>query len=295
MANRKNDMENVNISLDVNTVIKQLLFHTVKIKTDKSTGTGFFYQEKVDGKTIVFIVTNKHVVKDSDYGELVFQLKENDKPALGQITNFKLKNFKKLWFDHPDKDVDVCVMPITEFIDDQEVFDSLFFRAVSDEFIPSFSELQNLDYLEDIIFVGYPDGLSDEINNIPLLRKGITSTPIHIDYENKPLFLIDGSVFGGSSGSPVFLYHPGPYRDINNNLINGNKFYFLGVLTAVFQKSEGGSVIRVESSIINDLQAVITQYLDIGVVFKARTIRETIANIDFKLEVKRTIFKGTIT
>jgi hypothetical protein len=36
-------------------------------------------------------------------------------------------------------------------------------------------------------------------------RRGMTATPPQLDYCGRPTFLIDASVFGGSSGSPVFL------------------------------------------------------------------------------------------
>ena len=57
---------------------------------------------------------------------------------------------------------------------------------------------------EEIVFIGYPSGLRDEHNSTPLIRRGITASPIWNDFGNDPIFLIDAGVYPGSSGSPVF-------------------------------------------------------------------------------------------
>jgi hypothetical protein len=53
--------------------------------------------------------------------------------------------------------------------------------------------------------VGYPIGLSDQVNHKPIVRKGITATNAKNDYDGKKQFLIDCACFPGSSGSPVFI------------------------------------------------------------------------------------------
>jgi len=53
---------------------------------------------------------------------------------------------------------------------------------------------------------GYPNGVSDEVNNLPVVRKGITATPMFADYNGKPEFLIDCAIYEGSSGSPIFAH-----------------------------------------------------------------------------------------
>lgn len=51
--------------------------------------------------------------------------------------------------------------------------------------------------------VGYPDGIWDEFNNQPIVRRGITATHPKNDFNGKGEFLIDAVCFPGSSGSPV--------------------------------------------------------------------------------------------
>ena len=54
--------------------------------------------------------------------------------------------------------------------------------------------------------------LIDEVNNKPVVRKGITATDIRLDYNGRKEFLIDAACFHGSSGSPVFLRKMGPIK-----------------------------------------------------------------------------------
>ena len=119
------------------------------------------------------------------------------------------------------------------------VFNSLstpaFFRTLDDKLIPTSEQLQQLDAVEDVLMVGYPNGLWDEINNYPLIRKGITATHPAVpffrhEYPNVPLTVVDIASFGGSSGSPVFIYNQGSYGGKGGNLILGQRLLFLGIL-----------------------------------------------------------------
>lgn len=77
-------------------------------------------------------------------------------------------------------------------------------------------------------------GIYDEANLTPIIWKGITATPYWLDYMEEPDFLIDTSIFPGSSGSPVFIYDVGSHSDRKGNLIVGSRVIFIGILTRVF-------------------------------------------------------------
>ena len=62
-----------------------------------------------------------------------------------------------------------------------------------------------LDKVEEVLMVGYPRGLYDEHNNLPILRKSITASMIDKDYNGKKQGLLDIGIIYGSSGSPVFI------------------------------------------------------------------------------------------
>jgi hypothetical protein len=111
---------------------------------------------------------------------------------------------------------------------------------VGPELVPAESVIKDLAALEDVVFVGYPAGLRDETHANPLIRRGITSTPVWRDFQGSPCFLIDAGVFPGSSGSPVFILNQGAYQT-RTALVVGSRLLFLGVITqTILGNQEGG-------------------------------------------------------
>lgn len=66
-----------------------------------------------------------------------------------------------------------------------------FYIALTKELIPNFEQLSNLRAIEDITMIGYPTGLWDRVNNLPIVRKGITATHPNINYNGIEEILID--------------------------------------------------------------------------------------------------------
>ena len=98
-------------------------------------------------------------------------------------------------------------MPIEHILDEAEATDRTpYFPSLQKAMIPSSTDLEGLAAIEDVIMIGYPIGLLDSHNNLPVARKGITATDPVKDYEGRKEFMIDLACFPGSSGSPVFLY-----------------------------------------------------------------------------------------
>jgi len=58
-------------------------------------------------------------------------------------------------------------------------------------------QLGELSAIEDIIMIGYPDGIWDSINNQPIIRRGITATQPKNNFNGKQEFLIDAACFPG--------------------------------------------------------------------------------------------------
>ncbi|MEB0261247.1 MULTISPECIES: hypothetical protein [unclassified Mucilaginibacter] len=87
--------------------------------------------------------------------------------------------------------------------------------------------------LEEILMVGYPNGIWDQINNKPILRRGITATHPNFDYNGQKEVMIDTACFPGSSGSLVFIFNEHGYQDKKGNITLGSsRVYLLGVLFA---------------------------------------------------------------
>ena len=93
--------------------------------------------------------------------------------------------------------------------------------------------------------IGCPNGISDSVNNLPIIRRGITATSIANHYNGKDEFMVDMACFPGSSGSPVFIYNRNGYLDRRTNSYNMGKqrFLLVGILYTGSQIANNGHLI----------------------------------------------------
>ena len=230
---------------------EQLTFSTVRIECRMSdgsngTGTGFFYRCLEDGDRYVPVIfTNKHVIKGAIQGHFQLTLlKSEEVPDIGNYINIELDNFEQRWIQHPDPTVDLCAMPIAPLLQEAGAAGHRFFFINLDKsLILTPDELEDLGALEDIIMIGYPNGIWDPKNNMPIVRRGVTATHPNLDYEGRKEFLIDAACFPGSSGSPVFLYNSGGWTTRSGNIVMGGlRLKLLGLLYAGPQHTTAGEI-----------------------------------------------------
>lgn len=221
------------------TASEQLAISTVRLEVLLSTGgasigTGFFYNFCLDIGGRPGIVTNKHVVKDGIRARLWMSTANSKGEWLqGQHKGFQLEDLQASLIHHPDPDVDLCVIPLRLILNDI-IAKGLrpFYRTLDYSLIMTEDESSDLAALEEIVMIGYPVGLWDSANNMPLFRRGITATHPHLNYADKPDFMIDAACYPGSSGSPVFLFNQGNYTTRNTTYIGSQRLKLLGVLYA---------------------------------------------------------------
>ena len=173
---------------------EKLAYSTVRIECELDsgnvcTGTGYFFSFKDDPEKQEFIpvvITNKHVIKNAVKGKLIFTVSKNGKPVDTEHFGISIKDFEKYWTLHPNSDVDLCAMPIAPFITEaSKCGKELYYLSLDKNLIPNNDKLKNLSAVEEILMVGYPNGIWDSINNKPIYRKGITATHPCIDYNGK--------------------------------------------------------------------------------------------------------------
>jgi hypothetical protein len=271
--------------MEVTTIAEQLFFTTVRIDTFTAddglgAGTGFFLSHKINEVEYLFVVTNKHVVMGVEEGKFSFLKQKERLPALGDgfTLNVASKEWSQMWFGHPDPTIDIAICPLgplLQFVKQQHGTD-LFFRSVSTEMIPTKVQLAELDALESVTFVGYPNGVWDSKNLLPVVRQGTTASPIAVDFEGTPRFIIDASVFGGSSGSPVFILNQGSWATKQGGLVAGSRVLFVGVIAAVFFRTQMNQIIPVPIPTQIQPMAKQQEMIDLGIVFKAHTVVETV-------------------
>ncbi|WP_122678395.1 S1 family peptidase [Pseudomonas viridiflava] len=230
-------MEN---KLNLSKLLDHLTHTTTLITCDlanskTSTGTGFIYDflEEEDGTRITCIVTNKHVLKGALRAHFrLTLLKPPDSPDYGNYETITVEGIQGLEIPHPG-DVDLTAIPIGPILNHAKNKDKKFyFKSIGSGITANDQVLARTPSIQEIIMIGYPIGLWDEANNLPIVRKGITATHPKRKYNNKSEFLIDCACFPGSSGSPVFLADLGGYVDYEGNFVLGAQISLLGILYA---------------------------------------------------------------
>lgn len=264
---------------------EQLCYVTTRIEASNgnylSTGTGFFFNLQIKDKIFVpLLVTNKHVVHNMTKGNFLFtESDDNNEPIVGKTFGISYEiDFEKQWIFHPDPNVDICVLPIQQLnIAAQLKKHKLFYRTISNDLIPKVDQCNEIDAIEEVYMIGYPNGLWDKKNNMPIIRKGITATQYSLDFEGEKKFLIDMAVYPGSSGSPIVLYNNGSYSPKNGGICLGKRFHFLGIVSQVYQKNIIGDIKIVPQPIASaQLMASSNIPINLGIVIKSEKILDFI-------------------
>ena len=199
----------------------QAAYTAVRIRIDKMdgrqdsfmTGTGFFFlapltlgNDKTRSK--ILLISNKHVIGDgSKTMTLTLNRRKDDgTPELGVLRTFTFDNFADLCTVHPDESIDLACVDVTRITQSDacvKYLDRKFLTPI---------DYDRVALGSNVLFVGYPNDYYDTINNLPLLRKGTLASMPDIDFRGQGHVVIDAQVFGGSSGSPVFVDWDGKYR-----------------------------------------------------------------------------------
>ena len=192
-------------------VSNELLYTTTRIASESKgkpsqVGTGFFFRFASGDAVVPVLVTNRHVVEEASSATIwMHRTPPADKNTLVDIPLALKVVFGDMWTNHPDPDVDLCAMPIQPLLDSVTQRDpSAFVRFLDERLIPS--NVERLSWLacEEVLMVGYPIGLWDDVNNLPLMRRGTTATHPGVRFKGAPIGMIDIGCYPGSSGSPVY-------------------------------------------------------------------------------------------
>jgi hypothetical protein len=248
-----------------------------------STGTGFFFSYPLDDeRSIPVIVTNMHVIEGSQTGTFVLTARdESGEPILGSYEAIRQDNFEAGWLKHPNSGVDLAVFPIAPLLNAAELAGKkVFFLPLDESLIPSDEVLATLGGIEDITMIGYPNGIWDIRNNMPIVRRGITATNPKNDYNGLPLFVIDCACFPGSSGSPVLIFNQGGYTDAQGNThLGATRVILLGVLFAGPQHVAEGEIQTIDVPLQQITISMSRIPNNLGFVVKARKL------LDFKAQL----------
>jgi len=149
----------------------------------------------------------------------------------------------KLWKGHPlGKQIDVIALALKPN-DDIRVYNLDTSLAQTDLVLaPS----------EPVSIVGFPFGIA-AAGKFPIWKTGHIASDIDLDYDGKPVFLVDATTRPGMSGSPVFARRIGGYRSSTAMWnLGGSAVRFLGVYSGrIREQADVGMVWK--PSVIDDI------------------------------------------
>lgn len=262
-----------NYQVDANQASTQFLYSTVRIETldldgSPGSGTAFFFEDfKSPDDRASYLVTNNHVLANTKSVRLTLHVgatTDRSHFSVAEERSFDFAEPLTLWKAHPNPEVDLCALSVKrlkELAGDH--LDDLFFIPIGSHGIPTQEEERRYSAILSLVMIGYPNGLWDERNNLPVLRRGTTATHPAVDFNGKPEVVIDMACFPGSSGSPVVFYDP-PYF--------ASAHRFLGVLYAGPAISNVGEVIIKEIPTSTMVHAITPTMMHLGYVIKAREV-----------------------
>ena len=261
------------------TPAEQMLYTIVKLTAFKGdepqgTGTGFFYSIDVGGgHTSPWIVTNRHVVDGCDSIVAICHIADGKTPP-GPSNQFVhcriIFSPQEGLLGHPDPDVDLCGISTANLLKHGNAAGApLYFINVAKKDIPSAEDWENFDALEEVTMVGCPNGIYDEVNNLPIFRRGTTASALSKKYNGKDMFVVDMACFPGSSGSPVFIYNREGFFDRKRNsfVLGASRFFFLGVLFAGPLINNSGQIVLGRPS-----QVEVATMMHLGYVLRSTTL-----------------------
>ena len=271
--------------IDLRQPSSHFLYITVRIECHYAdgavgSGTAFFFRDgDPAGEEISYLVTNNHVVQDSVQLRVQFHIGRGHEPWDFMVDEERwvtIDDPADLWISHPDPAVDLCAVPVQVLKNKYSVLADVFFTPISASSIPKAEEEKSYHALMSIAMIGYPIGLWDERNNLPILRRGTTASHAGIDFNGKPEVVVDMACFPGSSGSPVVFYDLQYFA---------SAVRFLGVLYAGPTYTLDGNVSLRRIPTCSSRSSGVETMIHLGYVIKSREVLQLTRSIRAK-EIK---------
>lgn len=228
------------------------------------------------------LVTNKHVIDGAVVIGFTFHVTTdgNDTPLPGAGRLISIRSRELPIVRHPDPDVDLAGIPLAGIVEHTIRHEGWqpYVKCLDSSHFPSAKMIRDFSALEEVVMVGYPTGIVDAVNNFPVVRRGITSTPYMSDYQGKSQFLADIPVYGGSSGSPIFVVNEGSWSTVNG-LAMGTRFALIGVLYAGHTETVNGHIVAEPIPTNLTPVAKVKHMINLGLCIKSALIEDLATQI----------------
>jgi hypothetical protein len=248
-----------------------------------SQGTGFYFGRQAQGQAEGFLVTNYHMLTGRDPLEakpprgdsITIQLHKTG-DTTSEVREVRLPLFttegQPVWVvseSTPEADLGIIPLPSAGL-------GGCNISCISSEWATE-SRLK-VRPTSNVTLIGYPCGYYDTKNALPIWKTGTVASEPDIDFEGKPYFLVDVSAFPGMSGAPVCAIAYGTYETEAGNVVVGGARRFLGVFASMMVQREHRYLEELEYATKPGI--VMQQSLDLGRVWKAKLLLETVDGLD---------------
>ena len=248
-----------------------------------STGSGFFYVRFDGDNQILFLVTNFHVLTGSAPVEnkppigdqITFQLHESDEDT-GNVRTVTMPLFTKqgkpVWSSSATvPEADLAVIPVVP-----TVCQGCKVYGIASHWA---NPQMKIRPTTSVTLIGYPYGFYDTINALPIWKTGTVASEPDIDFDGKPLLLIDVSAFPGMSGSPAFAVSSGMYElHDGGGVTPGLVRQFLGIYASMQMVGKHKFLEQIPHGVALGIRD--SESLQIGHIWKAKLILETVDSVD---------------
>jgi hypothetical protein len=249
-----------------------------------SQGTGFYFaRPEGPGAHMLFLVTNYHVVTGLPPGDHAPALGDSiefyfhqSEAQLSDLRTVRLPLFardgQRTWLtSRSTPEADLALIPVP----------APMYRGCPAHCITAESHVQSklrVVPTSNVTLIGYPYGYYDRANSLPVWKTGSVASEPAIDFDGKPLILIDISAFPGMSGSPAFAVANGTYAGEDGNTYMGSPRRFLGIYASMQMRRERRYLEELPNA--SRLGITTAESLQLGHVWKARLITELIDEFD---------------
>lgn len=258
-----------------------------------SQGTGFYVAHGYGEQTVLFLVTNFHVLTGSaplenkphigDNIEINLHISKNN-PENVKHFRFPLytKEGKPVWLvNDNNKEADLAIIPMpVEVYKEADLVNCINVNW-------STNKLKVRTTTRTAV-VGYPYGYYDTKNSLPIWKTGSIASEPEVDFEGKKLIVLDISAFPGMSGAPVFAVAQGMYETTDGGMQGGVINKFLGIYASMQMLNKN----KFLEQLVNQIPVGIKdqESLQLGHVWKATLIFEVLEKFDINTYTEN-IFK----
>jgi Domain of unknown function (DUF4303)/Trypsin-like peptidase domain len=228
-----------------------------------ATGTGYYFSSGNKD----YLVTNKHVIEGALGISIPVHRATRERPQYVMLGDHFTHSVPMTgWYFHPDPQIDVCCIPVDTLfngIDAHEYFYlPIHATAIVDQELPASI---------GVAMIGYPNGMWDEANGLPIIRMGTTASHPSVRFNNKSEVVLDLACFPGSSGSPVMYYEPRHFSSAEK---------FLGMLYAGPTIALNGEVLVSKIPTSHGKDVTVRSMMHLGYAIQGNVVRDFIFAIE---------------